>query len=134
MNKTTPTNQNVEEFLDSIADATQREDSRALVELMGQISGQPPVMWGTGIVGFGNLRYKYASGREGDWMKIGFSPRKGNLTLYLMCDINKVAPYINAIGEHKTGKGCLYIKKLADVNLEKLTELIRMAYSEVTDA
>jgi len=130
MNKTIPTDQNIEDFLSSIGDPAQREDSRVLVGLMSKIAGEQPVMWGASIIGFGKLRYKYASGRVGEWMRIGFSPRKDSLTLYLMCDTSKIAPELATIGKHKTGKGCVYIKRLADVSLNNLANLIHKAYSE----
>jgi hypothetical protein len=96
---------------------------------MKEITKQEPHMWGNSIIGFGSYHYKYKSGREGDWMKSGFSPRKQNLTIYTMCDIKKYDTYLNKLGKHKTGKGCLYIKKLDDVNQDILKELLSTTYA-----
>lgn len=128
MNKTTPTNQDVLAFLARIEDVQQRKDSEVVIKLMTEISNEPPVMWGTSIVGFGKLHYKYASGREGDWMKIGFSPRKGKLSMYLTNNAEVFAPLLDKLGKHKIGKGCIYITRLSDIDLEILVKLIRQAY------
>jgi len=96
---------------------------------MKAITGEEPKMWGASIIGFGDLHYKYASGREGDTFKCGFSPRKTKISLYLMgCDINQANEILSRLGKHKTGKGCLYINKLDDVNREVLRELIKVSY------
>ena len=111
-------------FLNSIEDEKKRKDSFIIIDLIKQITKMEPKMWGTSIIGFGTYHYKYKSGREGDWMKTGFSPRIQNLTLYIMCDVQKYKDLLQKLGKHKTGKGCLYIKKLEDINLDILTELI----------
>jgi hypothetical protein len=129
MNKTVPTDGNVISFLANLEDQTQRQDSETLIAIMHEVSGEPPVLWGTSIVGFGLIHYKYASGREGDTMKIGFSPRKGKLSLYVTVDASQYENELAAIGPHEIGKGCIYIKKLADVDVPKLTDLIRHAYN-----
>jgi len=128
MNKTVPNEANVYDFIARLDDSQQQEDSKALVEIMQTISGEKPVLWGSSIVGFGTLQYTYSTGRKGDWMKIGFSPRKGKLSLYITGDASKYSKELDAMGKHKIGKGCIYITKLADVDVQKLTEIIRAAY------
>ena len=97
--------------------------------MMRKITGEQPKMWGSSIIGFGDLHYKYASGREGDWFKCGFSPRKANISMYLMqCDISRAQDLLDQLGKHKTGKGCLYINKLADINKEILKIIIKESY------
>ncbi len=119
-NKTTPNEQNVEQFLNAIADEQKRKDSFTIVELMKHVTGMEPKMWGSSIVGFGSHHYKYESGREGDTMVVGFAPRKQNLTIYgvLHDDLLK------QLGKHTVGKGCLYIKRLSDVDIPTLKNLI----------
>lgn len=131
-NKTRPTAVNPYEFLDQLEDTQQREDCKKLLTIMEQVSGQPAVMWGPSIVGFGTYHYKYASGREDDWMKIGFSPRKGKISLYITGDASKYASELHAMGKHEVGKGCIYIKKLADVDEKRLAEIIKTAYNNDT--
>jgi hypothetical protein len=123
-NKTIQTNSSVAKFLDKIPDETKRQDSYTLVELMEQATGEPPKMWGTAIVGFGSYHYKYESGREGDSPLIGFSPRKQNLTLYLVQEWDGYEKELAALGKHTTSKYCLYIKKLSDINMPALKKLI----------
>jgi len=121
--KTKPNKSSVSGFINSIEDPVKRQDSKTLVKLMQEITGAKPVMWGTSIVGFGSYHYKYASGREGDWFVAGFSPRKQNLTLYIMSGI-KDHELFNKLGKYKTGKGCLYFKRLSDVDTETLKQII----------
>lgn len=128
--KTKPTDVSVAKFIESLADATQQEDSKQLVKIMKTISGEPAKMWGSSIIGFGTFHYKYASGREGDWMKIGFSPRKGKISLYLTYDADQYKKELDEIGKHKTGKGCIYINRLSDVNVDKLQALIKKTYQQ----
>jgi len=123
-NKTTPTEQSVEEFLNAVADERKREDSFAILELMKQVTGLEPKMWGSSIVGFGSYHYKYESGREGDMILAGFSPRKQNLTIYNMGGIDKDGDLLKKLGKHTVGGGCLYIKRLDDVDLPTLKRLI----------
>jgi hypothetical protein len=123
--KTKKTEASVEAFLARIADPKRRDDSRAIVEMMGRLSGAAPKMWGPAIVGFGSAVLKYPSGRELDWMKIGFSPRKDSLTLYGLSI--STGDFLSRLGKHKTGKGCLYIKDLADVDLKVLEQMIKSA-------
>ncbi len=125
--KTKQNDVSVDDFLNGIEDEQRRKDCRAVAKLMQQVTKAEPKMWGSAIVGFGSYRYKYASGREGDWMVVAFSPRKQNLTLYLhLYGLEQDAPLLmQKLGKHKLGKGCLYINKLSDVDLTVLKELIQ---------
>ena len=116
---------NVEAFLNSVPDEKKRQDSFMVMELMKQVTGKEPEMWGDSIVGFGSYHYKYASGREGDWFITGFSPRKQNLTLYIMSGFDEYDQLLNKLGKHSTGKSCLYIKKIEDVDVGVLKELVK---------
>ena len=116
--KTKPSKESVLDFLNSIPDEKKKKDSFILLEIFKEVTGESPVMWGPSIIGFGTYHYKYTSGREGDWMTTGFSPRKQNLTLYLMCDVKQMDMHLEKIGKYKTGKSCLYINKLEDINVE----------------
>ena len=122
--KTKPTNKSIDDFLKKVENPTKREDSLRILELMKEITQEKPVMWGDSIVGFGSYHYKYASGREGDWPLVGFSPRKQNLTLYIMSGFEKYEKLLENLGKFKTGKSCLYINKLKDVDIRILKELI----------
>ena len=127
--KTKANDGDVDAFIASVTNEQRRVDAREICDLMERISGEPPVMWGPSIVGFGKGRLVYASGREVDWMSIGFSPRKAALTLYLTCDIAELSTQLENLGTYTTGKGCLYIKKLSDVDRNALAELIEVAYA-----
>jgi hypothetical protein len=129
-NKTIPTTTDVVDFLSTLDDEQQRRDSETLVALMERISSKPPVMWGPSIIGFGSYHYRYDSGREGDMPKIGFSPRKGKFALYITDDAEKYRDEFEGLGKYKTSKGCIYINKLADVDVDKLKVLITKAYKE----
>lgn len=122
--KTKPTNKSVEEFLKKVEHPTKREDSFKILELMKEVTQEQPVMWGDSIVGFGSYHYKYASGREGDWPIVGFSPRKQNLTVYIMPGFDRYEEILENLGKFKIGKSCLYINKLKDVNMVSLKELV----------
>ena len=122
--KTIETTESVSEFLDSIPDEGRREDCRAVVDIMQSVTKEEPRMWGSSIVGFGRYRYKYESGREGEWMITGFSPRKGDLTLYIMGGFDKFSDLMPSLGKYKTAKSCLYIKKLSDVDVKVLRKLV----------
>jgi len=122
--KTKLNDASVVKFLSSIENKQQRKDSFDILELMKAITKEEPKMWGESIIGFGTYRYIYASGREGDWMRIGFSPRKGKISLYLMCGVEKEQKILNRIGKYKTGKSCFYINKLSDIDRNVLKELI----------
>ena len=128
--KTKPNRADVGKFIDSIADAGKRRDSRALLAMMQEITGAKPRMWGASIVGFGTYHYRYASGREGDWFVTGFSPRKQALTVYLMCDVSTQQPLLDKLGKYKIGKSCLYVKKLADIDEAVLRQLIARRRAE----
>jgi hypothetical protein len=125
--KTKQNDQSVEVFLNTVPDEKKRQDSFAILALMEEATGEPPKMWGDSIVGFGKYHYRYASGQEGDWPLTGFSPRKQNLTIYIVSGFDQYAPLMQKLGKHKTGKSCLYINKLADVDLNTLKELVRQS-------
>ena len=125
--KTRPTDQSPQAFLEGVADEDQRRDAFTVLAMMSKVTRQAPVMWGTDIIGFGVTPLKYASGRELDWPVIGFSPRKRDLTLYLGQAIHQSDGLMARLGKFKTGKSCLYIHRLRDVDLTALEELIRKA-------
>jgi hypothetical protein len=122
--KTKVNDASVEGFLNSVTDEQKREDCFEILRLMEQVTKEEPKMWGSSIVGFGSYHYKGASGREGDWLLTGFSPRKENLTLYIMGGFDLHQDLLKKLGKHKTSVGCLYIKKLDDVDKEVLKELV----------
>jgi len=122
--KTRQTDVPVEDFLAAVPDATRREDARVVLALMRKATGVEPRMWGPSIVGFGRYRYRYDSGREGEWPVIGFSPRKAELVLYVMPGFDRYEELLGRLGKHRTGKSCLYVRKLADVDQSVLRELI----------
>jgi len=123
--KTKATTASVSGFLASVKDEQRRNDCLTLVKMLQQVTRAEPKMWGTSIVGFGDYRYVYETGRELDWFLVGFSPRKEALTLYLMPGSVEFAAALKTLGKHKTGKGCLYIKKLADVDERSLKTLVQ---------
>jgi hypothetical protein len=126
--KTKPTDSSVESFINKLADEQKRNDCFVLLKLMEKATKEKPQMWGTSMIGFGKLRYKSpATGREVDWFKLGFSPRKANLSLHLCLDIQKHAAALKKLGKHKTGVGCLYVNKLEDVDIKVLEEMINVA-------
>ncbi|MBN9391577.1 MAG: DUF1801 domain-containing protein [Chloroflexi bacterium] len=133
-NKTVPTGDSVEQFLNSLESEQKRKDSFALLKLMREVTGLEPAMWGASIVGFGSYHYKYASGREGDSMLIGFSPRKQNLAIYNMGGLEQDGNLAEKLGKYTTGKGCLYIKSLDEVDLSNLKELIQAAFERKVQA
>ena len=126
-NKTQPTDLNVPAFLDGCPDELRRNDAKALVKLMRKVTGKEPAMWGPSIVGFDSFHYKYESGREGDMPIVGFSPRKAANVLYGALGVEGADALLAQLGKHTTGKGCLYIKKLADVDVTVLETLLRNA-------
>jgi hypothetical protein len=125
--KTKKNDASVEDFINGVTDDQKRKDCQALLELMGQATGEEPVMWGSAIIGFGNYHYKYASGQEGDWFLAGFSPRKQNLTLYIMAGFEQFDDLLSSLGKYKTSVSCLYVNKLSDINLDVLGKLIRLS-------
>jgi hypothetical protein len=132
--KTQKNDASVTEFLNAVEHPKRRADSFAILELMSEITGEDPSMWGASIVGFGDYKYKYASGREGEWFLTGFAPRKRNLTLYIMPGFERYEALLAKLGKFKTGKSCFYISKLDDVDLDVLRELIRQSVLHVKEA
>ena len=122
--KTKPTGKDVVEFLNKVENPTKRKDSFKILDLMREVTKEEPIMWGDSIIGFGDYHYKYKSGREGDWFLIGFSPRKQSLTLYIMSGFDGYEEKLKKLGKYRTGKSCLYINKLKDVNLSILKEIM----------
>lgn len=125
---TKPTDVSVEEFLSAVEPSARRDEGQRLHELMSAVTGESGIMWGPTMVGYGVLHYKYASGREGDTMRVGFSPRKGALTLYGIQDHPEAAPLLADLGPHTTGAGCVYVKKLDAVDDAVLRQLVKLAY------
>ena len=129
--KTKPTAASVEDFINAVPDEQKRKDSFAILEMMRKATGEEPAMWGSSIIGFGNVRYKSPkTGREVDWLRIGFSPRKANISLYLTMDVKKHGDALEKLGKHKTGVGCLYINKLADVDIKVLESMMKTSLKE----
>jgi hypothetical protein len=129
--KTKPTTSSVEDFLDGIADEQKRKDSYTILKMMEKAMKEKPKMWGASMIGFGDKRYKSPNtGREVDWFKMGFSPRKANLSLHLIGDLKQHADALSKLGKHKTGVGCLYINKLEDVDVKVLEKIITTAAKE----
>ena len=126
--KTKLNDENVAKFLNTITDETKRIDCFEIVEMMQNTTGLPPKMWGTAIIGFGSYHYKYDSGHEGDMCLIGFSPRKQNITLYVGVSNEKIQQLLPELGKHKTGKGCLYINKLVDVDINMLKKIFKTSF------
>jgi hypothetical protein len=132
--KTQPTKRSVDAFLKSIPDEQKRKDAFTLVDIMHTATKAEPVMWGSSIVGFGTYRYKYASGREGDWPLIGFSPRKQNLTLYIMSGFEQYDELLKSLGKFKTGRACCYVNRLDDIHLPTLRKLIKQSVQHMIKA
>ncbi len=131
--KTLVNDASVEDFINKVPDETRKQDGFALLKLFKKITGLEPKMWGASIIGFGQYHYKSAKSRqEGDWMLTGFSPRKQNLALYLMLGFTDYTDLLNKLGKHKTGMGCLYINKLADVDMKVLEKLIEKSYKNMS--
>lgn len=122
--KTKRNNSSVTDFLNKVENQKRREDSFVVMQIMEEITGEKPEMWGPSIIGFGTYTYKYKSGREGDWMLTGFSPRKQSLTLYIMSGFENYDSILSNLGKYKTGKSCLYVNRLEDIDLEVLRALI----------
>ena len=129
--KTQRTKASVDDFLQGSVDETRRRDCLTLVQIMKQATKAEAEMWGTGIVGFGRCHYKYASGREGDWFLTGFASRKRDLTVYIMAGFERYEALLEKLGKHKTGKSCLYVKRLGDVDLEVLKELVSASVKQM---
>lgn len=123
----------VETFLNSFPNEKKRQDSFTILDLMKQVTGEEPEMWGGSIVGFGSYHYKYASGREGNWFVTGFSPRKQNLTLYIMSGFDEYDQLLSRLGKHKIGKSCLYINKIEDIDQNVLKELVEKSVQHMEE-
>jgi len=134
--KTQPNDKSVTNFLNSVENDTKREDSFTILELMKEATGVEPVMWGDSIIGFGTYHYKYASGREAEWFMTGFSPRVQNLTLYIMDGFDEYDALLGKLGKHSTGKSCLYVKRLENINLDVLREMVKksVAHMQATNS
>jgi hypothetical protein len=131
-NKTAVTNKDPLEFIDEwVVDEQKRKDSLVLIEMMKQITGHQPKMWGPTMIGFGDWHYVSASGREGDWFSMGFSPRKAAISLYITMDAASHPELMQKLGKHTVGKGCIYVKRLSDIDMTVLEELIRTEYSNL---
>ncbi len=131
--KTKPNDKDVLKFLNSVENQRRREDSLEMLKIMKEVTDKEPIMWGDSIVGYGSYHYKYKSGREADWLATGFSPRKQALTVYILDGFDKYSDLLNKLGKYKTGKGCLYINKLDDVDISVLKELIKKSLKYVEE-
>lgn len=129
--KTVQTDDNVLDFIQSVENKRRREDAETLVEVMSELTGYPPKMWGTSIIGFGSYHYTYDSGREGDNALVAFSPRKANMVLYIMSGFEEYDTLMEKLGKHKTGRACLYINKLDDVDMDVLKQLITASFEHM---
>ena len=129
--KTKPSQASVEAFIEAVDNPTRRQDARTICAVLERVTGCAPVMWGPSIIGFGSYHYKYDSGHEGTMCRLGFSPRKGQLVLYVLSGAEGEAELLARLGKHKTGKACLYINKLADVDLAVLEALARRAWERM---
>lgn len=125
--KTRCNDASVADFLNSLSDEKQRQEAFALLNLLQNVTQTEPKMWGESIIGFGDYHYKYATGREGDWFIVGFSPRKQNLTVYLMTGFEGGGEVLQRLGKHKSGRSCLYIRRLSDIHLPALEELVQQS-------
>ena len=131
--KTRQNEQDVYEFLEEVSNESRKQDGYTVLELIRAATGMEPKMWGDSIIGFGSYHYKYASGREGDWFLTGFSPRKQNLTLYIMPGFDEYEGLMKKLGKYKTGKSCLYLNKLEDVDLAVLKTLIEKSVKKMQE-
>ncbi|MFD1214292.1 DUF1801 domain-containing protein [Arthrobacter sp. GCM10027362] len=131
-NKTRPTDVPAEEFLARVPHPVRRADAFVLLEMMGRLTGEQPVMWGPSMVGFGRYHYRYASGREGDALAVGFSPRPASLVLYGLTCAPEAADLLPQLGKHRTGAACLYVNRLADVDPEVLGRLVSAGFTQMT--
>ena len=123
-NKTVPTNDLIGDFLNKLTNTTRRKETLALCDLLGELIEEPPIIWGSSIIGFGSYHYRYDSGREGDMCRIGFSPRKADLVIYLVGGFGRHREILERLGKHRTGKSCLYLKRLSDADPSVLKELL----------
>ena len=128
--KTLPTRKSPLAFIKAVENETRRKDALRLLEMMQEITGDPPVMWGPSIIGFGQYHYKYESGHEGDSMLVGFSPRKASLSLYVLMYLEEDDALLSKLGKFKRGRGCLYVNKLADIDEKVLAKIIKKSYDQ----
>ena len=126
--KTTPTKMSVTSFINAVENETRRKDAKTLLALMKKLTGDKPTMWGPSIIGFGKYHYKYESGREGDMLLVGFSPRKANMVLYVLGSLKDDDPLLGKLGKFKRGRSCLYVNKLDDVDMSVLEKVIKKSY------
>jgi hypothetical protein len=131
--KTQKTDASVEDYLNAVEDERKRKDAFAILDLMREVTGEEPAMWGPSIIGFGSYRYKYASGRDAEWFLTGFAPRKRDLTLYIMSGFDDYDALLADLGKHKTGKSCLYVNKLDDIDLDVLRELVKQSVAHMAE-
>ena len=131
--KTRPTDASVDVFIEAVDDERKRADARVVARMMAEVTGARGIMWGSSIVGFGSYHYRYASGREGDFLETGFSPRKRALTLYVMAGFSEYEDLLDRLGKHTTGKSCLYVKRLSDIDLEVLRELLERSVAHIRE-
>jgi hypothetical protein len=131
--KTKPHDGSVQELLDRVEDPARRKDCQDVLEMMRRVTGSEPKLWGTGMIGFGQYHYKYASGTEGDWPLAGFAARKDSLTLYIMAGVERFPALLEELGKHKIGKGCLYLKRLSDVDRDVLERLVRSSVEHLRE-
>ncbi len=129
--KTKVNNTSVKKFLDTVKDERKRKDCRELSALMRSVTGRNPKMWGTAIIGFGSYHYTYKSGQEGDWMMTGFSPRKQNISIYIMPGFSRYGAIMKKLGKYKTGKSCLYVKNLDDIDRGMLRKLVERSVADM---
>ncbi len=129
--KTQPGDADVDAFLATVEDERRREECRTVMHVMAEVTGEPPRMWGTAIIGFGSYHYVYESGREGDWMLTGVSPRKKAMSVYILPDLDAYAEELGRLGRHSTGRSCLYINRLDDVDLDVLRDLIASSVADL---
>lgn len=132
--KTKPTLMEPKNFIDGLSDEKKRNDADALLTIMSDITQQKPTMWGDSLIGFGQYKYQYASGRKGEWFRVGFSPRKQNITLYIMNGFSQYQHLLERLGKHKTGKSCLYINKLSDIDVDVLKQMIALSFQARFDS
>ena len=130
-NKTTETTASVTAFIDAVADETKRDDCRSLIRIMKEVTGYDAKMWGSGIVGFGSYHYKYATGHEGDAPLVGFAPRKNEISLYLYIDFPQKQELLQQFGKHRAGVGCIYVKKLEDIEIPVLKKMIKASMESI---
>lgn len=129
--KTQKNQASVDDFLATVKDAEMQSDCRKLIAIMQQASGEQACMWGQSMVGFGSYHYRYASGREGDWFLVGFAPRKRELSIYIMPGFTAYDDFLQKLGKHKTGKSCLYVRRLADIDIAVLQQLIESSVRDM---